>query len=792
MPLGLKLPPLFARSKTASSTTSSEPEPSATTAASSTVLNSSSLTDLKKSTSILHRRRGRSRASLDRVAPSDDKSVSPPPTAPSFGVDSTLLGSVGEEKEDLDGSSNDAIVTSAPTLILQEATPPTTDTDLPTRQVLGRSPLSIDPAFDSRRPQSADISVQDSIARRSSNASPKHVSRRPSIVDSANATLIQQKVKMPRKIWVKRPGASATLVQVREDDLVDDVRDMILRKYANSLGRTFDAPDMTLRIVARSEIVAARTERTLGPEEEICRTIDLAYPGGQTVEEALVIDVPIKRTPKPSPRAHQQGGYHPMDDYRPVESGTDYFPPMPALQPMLSGTAVTNFANHQPAVAGQDHQRSMAVLTTGQLPPLPSPGSNRRYREHRPKFGRQHTSSPTIVQHNPPAGMPHTSIPANMVLHRVSTRPRVDSSASESHNNLNGILPQPSALPTPPIPEAPPLTKGQNSSPPTPSTTAITLNPNRAQRPRKGRKPTPEKSLGRPRKDRHGSHDSPAQVTLPPISNMLEGIVPPINVLLVEDNNINLKVLQTLMKRLKVRWESAMNGKIAVDKWRKGGYHLILMDIQMPVMNGLQATKEIRRLEKVNGIGVFSSSVPSSPEEKRVRQEGYIEGVNDEKGADTDATETPKRDLIADKLVITEGTFKSPIIIVALTASSLQSDRHEALAAGCNDFLTKPVHLPWLERKVKEWGCMQALIDFDGWKRWRDINEKEEAGKSEGQKAKEREQDGEQKKRSEKQAANKKAEEMRKLEDEKRKRAAQRASIDGSAVINSNGVVNGH
>jgi CheY-like chemotaxis protein len=36
--------------------------------------------------------------------------------------------------------------------------------------------------------------------------------------------------------------------------------------------------------------------------------------------------------------------------------------------------------------------------------------------------------------------------------------------------------------------------------------------------------------------------------------------------------------------------------------------------------------------------------------------------------------------------------FKSPVIIVALTASSLQSDRHEALAAGCNDFLTKVRH----------------------------------------------------------------------------------------------------
>ena len=101
------------------------------------------------------------------------------------------------------------------------------------------------------------------------------------------------------------------------------------------------------------------------------------------------------------------------------------------------------------------------------------------------------------------------------------------------------------------------------------------------------------------------------------------------------------------------------------------------MDIQLPVMSGIEATKEIRRLERVNHIGVFH-----------------------EETADKSSPEDELGDL----------PFPSPVIIVALTASSRAADRNEALAAGCNDFLTKPVGAPWLERKAIEWGCMQALI----------------------------------------------------------------------------------
>ncbi|KAK8070828.1 ssk1 response regulator receiver [Apiospora hydei] len=424
-----------------------------------------------------------------------------------------------------------------------------------------------------------------------------------------------------RKIWVKRPGASPTLITINEDDLVDDVRELILRKYANSLGRNFDAPDLTLRVCPRDQ-----NQRLLQPDEPMGRTLDAYFPGGQTVDDALLIDIPVRRTPKASPNPRFYA------DDRPHESGNDYFPPYPppahshglATAPAPGGAAISNGTHtlHLPP--------SMAILGNGQLPPLPSPGTSRRLGAARPKIQRLHTASP------------------------ISTA------------TTNGHVQHASA------PGTANVARGNPSS-------ADIL-------------PTPVSS-------REEDQEECGPSLAPP--GMLNGGVPPINVLIVEDNIINLKLLEAFVKRLKVRWQTAMNGRDAVTKWRDGGFHLVLMDIQLPVMNGLEATREIRRLEKVNSIGVFSSSASSAPEEVKA-----------------DPAEE-------DKLSNTE-MFKSPVIIVALTASSLQSDRHEALAAGCNDFLTKPVNFVWLERKVMEWGCMQALIDFDGWRKWKDFSQKTE------------------------------------------------------------------
>ncbi|KAF2014643.1 hypothetical protein BU24DRAFT_218125 [Aaosphaeria arxii CBS 175.79] len=470
----------------------------------------------------------------------------------------------------------------------------------------------------------------------------------------SGATLPLTASMLHRKIWVKRPNASATLVQIREDDLVDDVRDMILKKYANSLGKSFDAPDVVIRIHPRDSTSKAG-DRLLGPEEDMCRTLDAYYPGGQSVTEALLIEVPHRRTPKPSPRIPLYYSHH--DDSRPVESASEYFPPMPIVNP--SAGAMAGSA-HDARINLPHAPHSISVLQTGQLPPLPSPGTSRRAHHSRPKYPRHNTASPTTL-----TAQGTTAVP----IRPVPNRPRHDSSASETKHSASS-----NPIPTPPAPlETVPQ---QTSTPPTPRVAS----------------PRPEKKRKKPK-----AVDAPS---LP--AGLLDGSVPPINVLIVEDNIINLKVLGAFMQRLKVRWQKALNGKEAVEKWRAGGFHLVLMDIQLPIMNGLEATKEIRRLERVNSIGVFSSGSSEAPNNRLA--DGQIE------------KEAKDDDILGDKSL-----FKSPVIIVALTASSLQSDRHEALAAGCNDFLTKPVNFVWLERKVKEWGCMQALIDFDGWRKWKDF-----------------------------------------------------------------------
>jgi CheY-like chemotaxis protein/signal transduction histidine kinase len=116
------------------------------------------------------------------------------------------------------------------------------------------------------------------------------------------------------------------------------------------------------------------------------------------------------------------------------------------------------------------------------------------------------------------------------------------------------------------------------------------------------------------------------------------------NVLLVEDNVINQKIVILSLKKAVKNIDVAVNGKEALDKFVTSKYDIILMDVQMPVMNGIVTTKKIREIE---------SSINAH---------------------------TP---------------------IIAITANALLGDRENCLSAGMDDYISKPFQIEVLIKKMQ-------------------------------------------------------------------------------------------
>lgn len=116
-------------------------------------------------------------------------------------------------------------------------------------------------------------------------------------------------------------------------------------------------------------------------------------------------------------------------------------------------------------------------------------------------------------------------------------------------------------------------------------------------------------------------------------------------ILLVEDNQVNLKVIEMCVKAIGFTYQTADNGLAAVEKFKKERFDVVIMDVSMPVMDGLSATREIRQFERRS---------------KRPRT-----------------------------------------TIIALTAVLSASTQHEALASGVDLFLTKPAPLKQLKEMLR-------------------------------------------------------------------------------------------
>ena len=102
-----------------------------------------------------------------------------------------------------------------------------------------------------------------------------------------------------------------------------------------------------------------------------------------------------------------------------------------------------------------------------------------------------------------------------------------------------------------------------------------------------------------------------------------------LQVLVVDDNALNLMVAQKLVERLGHNVVTAVNGEDAIAQWKRHTPDVVLMDLQMPVMDGLEATRAIRAQSKAQGLGHQRIVALTADAEARTRTEAFEAGVDE-------------------------------------------------------------------------------------------------------------------------------------------------------------------
>jgi signal transduction histidine kinase/FixJ family two-component response regulator len=106
-----------------------------------------------------------------------------------------------------------------------------------------------------------------------------------------------------------------------------------------------------------------------------------------------------------------------------------------------------------------------------------------------------------------------------------------------------------------------------------------------------------------------------AQIQKQKLKIVNKSILNNLNILLVEDTDVNVQLVKRVLESEGINLDVAGNGRISIDKLRMKKYDLILMDIQMPIMNGLEATEYIRKELKVD-IPIIALTANASASEK--------------------------------------------------------------------------------------------------------------------------------------------------------------------------------
>jgi len=158
--------------------------------------------------------------------------------------------------------------------------------------------------------------------------------------------------------------------------------------------------------------------------------------------------------------------------------------------------------------------------------------------------------------------------------------------------------------------------------------------------------------------------------------------------LLVEDNEINQQVAKEILEGAGLVVAIANNGLEAVNAVKTGNYDAVLMDVQMPVMDGYTATKTIRKWE---GRKEKAEVGMRNAEKELKAQSSKLKGDNREQKTD-DGTPTSN---------IQPPTSNIPII--AMTAHAMAGDEDKSLQAGMNGHVTKPIDPDQLFAALRKW-----------------------------------------------------------------------------------------
>jgi CheY-like chemotaxis protein len=146
-----------------------------------------------------------------------------------------------------------------------------------------------------------------------------------------------------------------------------------------------------------------------------------------------------------------------------------------------------------------------------------------------------------------------------------------------------------------------------------------------------------------------------------PVGAGPEATLPPLRILMAEDSPDNRTITLAYLEDTPYRVDVAENGALASRMFTEGHYDLVLMDRQMPVMDGLTATRTIRAWEKAHN--------------------------------------------------------RLPTPIIALTASALKGDRETCLSAGCTAYLTKPIKQDVLLQAIADFSKVVAVPGVDSARR---------------------------------------------------------------------------